>query len=148
MLKATLLDSGFIQFWPTKEMMDALDCSLGTLVSAKEVFDSNEAWGIASPAMLSASQEWRHSLPADATPLKRGSWHELACDVVLHDDCHWSIILYASEICHVTHSTLWTAKTPGMTFYRLLKNLKSMFQPKGLWRKRQWTSTQEGRGWK
>lgn len=33
-----------------------------TLVSAKDVFDSNEASGIVSEAMLSAAQEWRHSL--------------------------------------------------------------------------------------
>lgn len=36
---------------------DALDCLTWTLVSAKEVFDSNEASGIASIAMLSAAQE-------------------------------------------------------------------------------------------
>lgn len=54
------------------------------------------------------------SPPADATPLK-SSEHQLACDVVVLYDCHESIILHVSEICHVTQIALWTTKTPDMT---------------------------------
>eukprot|EP00064_Thunnus_orientalis_P004486 superscaffoldBa00000407_g4498 len=69
------------------------------------------------------------SPPADATPLKRGSERQLACDVVVLYDCHGSIILYAPEICHVTQSALWTTKIPDMTFYARLNIFNQYFQP-------------------
>lgn len=68
------------------------------------------------------------SPPTDATPLKRGSQRQLVCDVVLLYDCHGSIILYASEIHHVTQSALWTTKTPNMTFHTL-NIFNRCFQP-------------------
>lgn len=60
--KATLSDSHVNRFWPlclcsANTSKDALDCSSWTLVSAKEVFDSNEEPGKASVSMLSAAQE-------------------------------------------------------------------------------------------
>lgn len=51
---------------------NALGLDSSSLVSAKEVFDSNGAAGTAGVAKLSATQEWHHSPPADATPLKSG----------------------------------------------------------------------------
>lgn len=69
------------------------------------------------------------SPPADATPLKRGSQRQLACDVVLLYDCYGSIILYASETCHVTQSALWTTKTPNMTSYTRLNIFNRCLQP-------------------
>lgn len=67
------------------------------------------------------------SSPADATPLKRGSQRQLACDVVLLFDCRGCVALYASEMCRVTQSALWTTKTPEMTFPHTARYWRSIF---------------------
>lgn len=100
---------------------------------SQEVFDNNETSGAVNVAMLSAARRVTSpSSPADATPLKRGSQRQLACDVVLLFDCRRWVALYASEMCHVTQSALWTTRTPEMTFLTQLDIGDWFFSASGL----------------